>query len=254
MIKILRPSSVSARLQQNGSRQTRLDSAAYDAAPIEFRSGKKFPDRDYYRSPDVKDTLYKAQHSKCCYCEKLLESPDLQVEHFRPKGAYRQSADEPYGYPGYYWLAYDWNNLLLACPTCNKNKDATFPLSNPDQRAISHHDDLSIESALLIDPAAIDPRDHIGFVDDAPRYLSDRGRCTVAVLGLCRDQLTELRLKRLRRIRQYWSIYRGGPPYDQEAIVFLRDAIREDAQFSSMAMDFLASVGLLAEISKQTGD
>ena len=251
MIKIQRPSSVPEHLQRNGRRQTKLDCAAFDANPSPYTSGEKFRDRGYYRSTDVKVALYQAQHSKCCYCEKLLESADLQVEHFRPKGAYRQAADQPYGYPGYYWLAYDWNNLLLACAACNKNKDATFPLSNPDQRAISHHDDLSIESILLVDPAGDDPRDHIDFVDDAPRHLSDRGRCTVTVLGLSRDHLTELRLKCLKRIKHYWYIYRGGPPFDQEAIALLRDAIQEDAQFSSMAIDFLDSVGLLSEFTQQ---
>lgn len=66
---------------------------------------------DWYKKSDVKDALVAIYHHKCAFCERKVEQ--FQVEHFRPKSIY-------------YWLAYSWDNLLLACPTCNVNKKAHF--------------------------------------------------------------------------------------------------------------------------------
>src|SRR5574341_1145443 len=63
---------------------------------------------------------------KCAYCETLIaENHPGDIEHFRPKGRVTDSMGrqlmvqdengEEYPHPGYYWLAYDWKNLLLAC-------------------------------------------------------------------------------------------------------------------------------------------
>ena len=67
---------------------------------------------------------------KCAYCEtylKQLQNPD--VEHFRPKLAVTDEKGIPiltdYGsgpvlHKGYYWLAYDWRNLMPCCAKCNQ--------------------------------------------------------------------------------------------------------------------------------------
>jgi uncharacterized protein (TIGR02646 family) len=202
MIKIQRTNPGSARLLKSGTRQTERDCAAYDASPKEYISGaKRFPQKNYYNWKVVKDALMKMHHGKCCYCEKQIERADLHVEHFRPRGALRQAADADNEYPGYYWLAYSWDNLLLACPTCNVTKRSTFPLENPEQRARSHNDDLASEKATFVNPAVDDPRDHIRFKDDAPYPLTECGRRTINELELHRDELFELRLK-------YFKIYK----------------------------------------------
>ncbi len=68
---------------------------------------------DWYKKPDVKAALIAIYHYKCAFCEQKVEQ--FQVEHFRPKSIY-------------YWLAYSWDNLLLACPTCNVHKKAHFEI------------------------------------------------------------------------------------------------------------------------------
>ena len=72
------------------------------------------------------------------------------VEHYRPKAGYRQDAEDPLGRPGYYWLAYEWSNLLFCCQICNQRfKRNLFPLVDPARRAETHHDDLSSEQPLF---------------------------------------------------------------------------------------------------------
>lgn len=66
---------------------------------------------DIYGHQSVKRQLIADQHGKCCFCETKI-GPDGDVEHFRPKAAWCQGDGEPLNWPGYYWLAYEWSNLL----------------------------------------------------------------------------------------------------------------------------------------------
>ena len=216
MIKIQRSYPGPVKLLQNGTRQTERDCAAYDESPEEYKSGTTcFPNKNYYNWKVVKDALMRMHHGKCCYCEKRIESADLHVEHFRPRGAFRQAADGDKEFPGYYWLAYSWDNLLLGCPTCNVTKSSTFPLENPEQRARSHNDDIAIERGVLVNPAIDDPRGHIRFKDDAPYPLTDRGQRTINELDLHRDELFELRLKYFRIFKHFRFMLKFSVEHDQ---------------------------------------
>nr|WP_239015299.1 AAA family ATPase [Archangium violaceum] len=77
---------------------------------------------------------------KCAFCESQLAHISYgDVEHFRPKAGWRQEEGGPLGRPGYYWLAYEWTNLFLACTLCNQQfKRNLFPLRTPSRRARSH--------------------------------------------------------------------------------------------------------------------
>lgn len=72
----------------------------------------------------VIDKLNAYYYHKCAYCE-TLSSPE--VEHYRPK----RSVEEDTSHRGYYWLSYEWSNLLPACHDCNKrgSKGTRFPIN-----------------------------------------------------------------------------------------------------------------------------
>lgn len=94
---------------------------------------------------------------KCAYCEtNVLQARQYgDADHFRPKGAvtFRERPEReskrveartedhsgPAGrvvsHPGYFWLAYNWKNLLPACEKCNsgRGKQDQFPI-----RAVQH--------------------------------------------------------------------------------------------------------------------
>src|ERR1044071_9994958 len=135
MIKVNRPASIPNRLREVGEEQTKEDCTAYDAAPTSYATGAaKFPKRKYYAHSDVKRALAAYHFSKCCYCEtKYPDLDNLDVEHFRPKAGVRQNLTQTTDeYPGYYWLAYEWSNLLLSCNPCNRRyKKTFFPLLDP---------------------------------------------------------------------------------------------------------------------------
>jgi hypothetical protein len=127
------------------------------------------------------------------------------VEHFRPQAGYQQGDDDPLGRPGYYWLAYEWSNLLMACEICNqKFKGNLFPLEDPSRRATSHHEDVGRERPLLINPAETDPAQFIEFRDEYPHAIDNNpvGKKTIEVFRLdARPELIEQRRKLLAWIR-----------------------------------------------------
>lgn len=128
------------------------------------------------------------QHGKCAYCEKELETGELDgdenvgaveqdVEHFRPKNAVDSwEPDLPLGFElrsgapgGYYLLAYDLWNYCVACKVCNtRYKGTKFPIEGRAARRGAS--DLAAlnraEKPLLLYPIGDvddDPEDCIGF-------------------------------------------------------------------------------------------
>lgn len=243
-----------------GEKQRLLDCAAYDSCPADYCSGKtSFTNRKYYNRRAVKDLLIKMHNWKCCYCENRFRyRADLHVEHFRPRSGVRQTHfqknDE---LPGYYWLAYDWENLLLSCGACNCTyKRTLFPLANPKKRARSHRDDVTKERPLFVNPVAQEPRRHIRFDRDLPRGITSRGRMTIDGIGLRRSELTEARLELLKQIDTAYvflncptNAFRAelrakAAELQAEAREFIDAAVKPDAQFSSMAKDYVESLVL----------
>lgn len=159
-------------------------------------------DRSVYGHTSVKQALMEAQHGKCCYCEaRIGPAGHGDVEHFRPKGAVRQSEADVESKPGYYWLAYTWSNLFLSCEVCNQShKRSFFPLADAGRRARMHTQALQDESPLLLDPGGDDPERSIGFRRDVPFPRDVRGEVTIRCLKLDRTGLCESRADHLEKV------------------------------------------------------
>lgn len=145
---------------------------------------------------NIKGDLENIFHKKCAYCEtKLGVSADAHIDNFRPKGGSRD-LDKSYAISHYWWLAYTWDNLFLCCPVCNKYKTDLFPIEPGSSRAAigAVGDELKEEKALLIDPCADEPRDHLSFEKDGKVVgLTKKGTVTIQVLGLNRAELVSSR-------------------------------------------------------------
>jgi hypothetical protein len=179
-------------------------------AVLARRSGKE-PDLEGYNLPEVRRLLDECQHDKCAYCECAYNgAAGHPMEHFRP----RRGADRGDPHIGktlvdrdrYWWLTWSWNNLFLACPTCNSAgfKGNRFPLV-PGSRELPIPDGLlhdahscfmiGLERPLLLDPAWDDPLDHIAWRPIDPIHpdgqwvafpKTERGRVTIQILGFDR--------------------------------------------------------------------
>jgi len=150
-------------------------------------------------------------HSKCAYCEVNIEAGFVgDAEHYRPKGAVEELvngrlvpvSDGGGVHKGYYWLAYDWQNLVPACTQCNtiNGKRTLFPIQGrrvfdpavgPDTHTLN-----ILEQPLLLHPydSTRDFRDHLAFTPDGYVVgVDDVGKETVELLKLNREALVSLR-------------------------------------------------------------
>src|SRR5262249_37658440 len=126
-----------------------------------------------------KPLLLKLFASKCAYCESNISRVAAgEVEQFRPKSKY-------------WWLAYEWQNLLLACPACNRYKADRFPVEGV--QAKTPEDDVNREQRLLIDPTVDSPDADLVFSMEQDAVIASgltrRGRTTIELLGLNRPDL-----------------------------------------------------------------
>ena len=265
MIRVCKPPTPT-RLKKTGIAQTKKDCAVYDANATDYLSGtRKFKfERTIYGHNSVKDTLRRAQHGKCCFCEGRFEAfAAADVEHYRPKGAVQQDENSSRLIPGYYWLAYSWDNLYWCCQVCNRNhKKNYFPLAKPIRRARSHTDDIAKEKPLILNPGGTEnPCCHIKFRDAIAVGSTRVGRKTIEIVGLNRVTLIEERLTRLNELSRLLEIVEIFPSVPEfRSTQLLKDArheltaaVQPAAVFSAMAANFLTSTSY-TETSEEVTD
>ena len=242
MIRITRPQTPPEILKTKGKNKRRALSAAYNRGPQDYLDGnRKFAfDKKVYGHKSVKAALISAQHEKCAFCEsKVTHIASGDVEHFRPKAGYRQTSDDPLGRPGYYWLAYEWENLLFCCELCNRRFKANlFPLVDPANRPKSHRDSVAREAPLFINPTTEDPERYVSFRKEIPYAINDneRGKATIASLGLDRAALNERRFDRYEMIFRIHTLANATPPLPEsaEAQALLQRAVQDSAEYAAM--------------------
>lgn len=214
MIRIHKSTPAPAKLSGDGvaaAAQLTADFAANQLlytsrTGVPNKSVRKFDfDNSIYGDADVKQRLITDQHDKCCFCEgKFSDHSFGDVEHYRPKKAYKKRGDKKLTYPGYYWLAYDWNNLMYSCEKCNrKHKRNDFPLNNEATRKRNHLNAnlLSAEDTLLINPNLEDPSIYITFNEEVPVAVANslKGKTSIKAYGL--ERLNDARLENLKAIK-----------------------------------------------------
>lgn len=169
----------------------------------------------------MRQVIFDGFHGKCAYCEaKFILTETGDVEHYRPKGAVTDELDQrimisrrgkrAIPHPGYYWLAYDWHNLLPSCSLCNRpsrprrglriGKGTRFPVLSSSTLKYGHArrpGDLPNELPGFLHPVFDDPHRHLSF-DATTGLLIDktqRGKLCIDLLGLNREGLAKERKK-----------------------------------------------------------
>ncbi|WP_290719496.1 hypothetical protein [Gordonia sp. UBA7599] len=159
-----------------------------------------------FEGPSTRDT-------KCMYCEGDPRAcASLEMDHYRPKTALTElpplAASVPrcvvapadrgtareVARPGYWWLAYTWENWVLTCERCNGHyKGNLFPCAGGTPRRVTQGCEAR-ESPLLLNPFDDDPEEHLSFDDEG--YIlakTTRGAETIRTCGLHRDVLQRAR-------------------------------------------------------------
>jgi hypothetical protein len=166
-------------------------------------------DERIYGAEGVKSMLERIFHKKCAFCEcNISIGAHYDVEHFRSKRYY-------------YWLGYEWTNLLLACHKCNRDyKQTKFPLEVESNRVLVPPLDaaqildkkqchilsngLMAEQTLLLHPAIDNPRQHLQFLKNGQVIgLTVKGVTSIEVYGLNREELVRYRRNLVHKIRLF---------------------------------------------------
>lgn len=210
MIKILKSPDHPVILTGKGPAETANNNQLYDNDPSAYQSGeKKFKFKSsIYGHKTVKEQLIDDQSGKCCFCEAGFTANGFgDIEHFRPKGGYRQKKNDKIKRPGYYWKAYDWDNLFFSCEVCNsRHKKNYFPLEEETHRAKNHHENIDEEHPLLVHPSQDEPESHIGFRREVCRSKDRKGEESIAAYGLNRGKLVETRREYLNNVRNNYYL------------------------------------------------
>jgi uncharacterized protein (TIGR02646 family) len=150
-----------------------------------------------YGTLDLPEHLSASQFGLCAFCETALPRQGRweQVEHLRP----RTNAET--GHRGdfrsyYYWLAFEWRNLLLSCKACDRSRRNLWPTQSKPGPEGTPWDDLSAERPLMLDPFHDAPERHLIFLESGqivPRHGSRRAKATIDVVSLARPDLVETR-------------------------------------------------------------
>jgi len=187
-------------------------------------------------------------HQKCAYCETQTEQFYYEAEHYRPKGEvtvdadpalplYRPLTEDEQGaqieHPGYFWLAFDWMNLVPSCKSCNGpgGKMSQFPVRQthillkrlkpeeagaltpppypsptwPGMYYLRTEQLDQLEDPLLLHPymdKSDDPRRHIRFDHKGIEYAfenSPKGHQSIKVFRLDKDTLRRKRADAQRK-------------------------------------------------------
>jgi uncharacterized protein (TIGR02646 family) len=176
-------------------------SAAYGRAKAHFEADDAasrqrvfyFEDA-FFNAAGVRIALGELFADKCAFCESPIGSEFSGVtHHFRPT---QEAVDAKGGVsrPHYWWLAYEWENLYLACQACATAAGASFPVARERAPADTRGEELRREAPQLLDPCADDPERHLQFADDGSVVpLTDRGRQTIKTYALNRRELRKTR-------------------------------------------------------------
>lgn len=169
---------------------------------VELINNGAYIDHDIYNSrykqDDVKEKLQLIYNGKCAFCEQRVEQ--WHVEHYRPKKTY-------------YWLAYSWDNLILACPKCNENKGDEFELNGVKCTFVNNDihlrniNNLSLsynisERPKMINPEVTDPSSIITFSKDGKVDSQNAElKHTITTCKIDRNYLNDARRKILDTLK-----------------------------------------------------
>jgi uncharacterized protein (TIGR02646 family) len=196
-----------AALRSNEAKAARSRATRFFKRPYEERMQELHAfERDVYAAPSVEERLHDVFHGKCAFCESPRgQSQAPRVAHFRP-AAGALDLDGGFHPDHYWWLAYEWRNLLPVCPDCARMKGTRFPVKRSRAKARANGRTLLVEGAEIIDPCSEDPEPHLvydndGFVSSGTR----QGKTTIEILALNRWWLTIARAEALAAARDEWQ-------------------------------------------------
>ena len=186
---------------------------------------------------DINSVKYKLKEiykNKCAFCESSYD--EMTIDHYRPKDSIANASAL-----GYFWLCYEWSNLIFACGPCNEiYKRYKFPIlgsyiDHSLKSSLELKQDSNrllvelnkIEKPLILNPEEknFSPQKYIKFDRDGKPSGIDkkgRGQTTIDECGLDKTILNGNRKSKLDNLIKYsilQLIYNPDKYTDDEMII-----------------------------------
>jgi hypothetical protein len=147
-------------------------------------------DKTLVLNRDVSGALWATANGRCSFCNTAgRQEADLRAHRLRPPQD-AVAADGRTSRRHYWWLAYEWENLFLACAVCRTAQGSKFPTERRRVRVGTRENLAERERPYLIDPTAEDPEPHLAYLDTGEVVWRDeRGLVTIETFDLNRPQL-----------------------------------------------------------------
>jgi uncharacterized protein (TIGR02646 family) len=211
---------------------------------------------------ELEPWLRELSHGKCWYSEARDCVAYWHVDHFRPKKEAKDLNGDVS--PGYWWLAFKWQNYRLAGSAVNVPKSTKFPIRKGTTRVTGPHQDEADESPCLLDPVSPDDPGFLSFdekgkaipCDPVHRWNCQRAEVTIDILNLNYDALTKARQvcweecdRRVNRVLNLMEELQNQNSATmratiREVILELRAMTAEESEFSAVAITCVLSQGI----------
>lgn len=176
---------------------------------------------------ELKGHLHEVFHGKCGYCEIKIDYPELgTVDRYRPNNGVRDKNE--FHQDLYWWLTFEWDNLIYACKECNQYKGNYFPIKG--RRALNEKDDYENEHRMLLNPYLDETDKHLNYIHSNDGHidaLTDEGNQTIELLRLNRTNLLEGRRKARKEIIEAVETLIDGKQMKKFTVVRLLTTIYE---------------------------
>ncbi len=223
------------RLEESASRFFLTDTRSARQRTFDFN----WPDERI--EAEARTALQLVWTHRCAFCGRAGSKADeLDIHRFRP-GQDAVGADGSTSRRHYYWLAYDWNNLYLACAGCREAQGAKFPTEEERARAGTTERLNERERPLLIDPCDDDPEALLIYSDEGEVVSMDqRGLITIETFDLNRPDLVADRGLRIRWVKE--ALSQAGEMLHGGSYAAFADELRslyaETAPFAAVCRQF----------------
>jgi hypothetical protein len=251
---------------------TAIQQANTDIEALGEDERRQFIDAHQNLTSNLRNGLWAVGNAKCWYSEASIQEPEGQVEHYRPKKRIAGIR-----HTGYWWRAFDWENLRLAHPTVNRRmtdyltgklagKATYFPLKDEGTRAHNRVEEGN-EEPVLLDPTVFSDTQLISFSAEsgAPRprfrkeqneWLHQRASDSIDYYHLDegtwnanrQDLMTEVRALCEQLERIVLEQPRDQVAYDAAIDDLVENYLSPFAPFSSACWQVVSDRGLLDQI------
>jgi len=158
------------------------------------KAQRRWPfEHDVVQTAEVVQALVTLGRGLCAYCESLTPTP--LVDHFRPTEEAASLDGRTVARDHYWWLAYEWENLLPTCPKCMSHKGNRFPVKGPRATPAPGRGLPTAEHALFLDPCRDQPEQSLAYEDGRVVPLDERGATTIEGIALNRTELVANRAR-----------------------------------------------------------